>query len=157
MRFTRSGELKNVFSFDDRLPFGSRTYGPPWGITDFRVRSTGRGYRIALAAHHLEWWPSIVTILDESSKRLGTFINAGWVERVHWISDERLVIAGFSNDQDGGMGYWDMHRQLEALGKITHTREQCPDRDGPRQILVWEPETGWITTPTAPTRGRNHL
>ena len=39
--------------------------------------------------------------------------------------------------------YWEAHRELERLGKITHTREQCPDRDGPRQIEVWEPATGW--------------
>jgi hypothetical protein len=36
--------------------------------------------------------------------------------------------------------YWELHRQLEAQGKITHTREQCPDRDGPREIRVWKPQ-----------------
>jgi hypothetical protein len=44
-----------------------------------------------------------------------------------------------------GERYWDMHRALQAEGKITHTREQCADRDGPRQIQVWEPATGWRT------------
>jgi hypothetical protein len=39
--------------------------------------------------------------------------------------------------------YWDMHRALEASGKITHAREQCPDRDGPRQARKWEPALGW--------------
>lgn len=251
LRFTRRGALKSVFRFDDRLAFANGPYAPPWVIRDFRVRSTGTGLRIAVAGHHFEWWPSIVTILDESWKRIGTFINAGWVERLHWISDERLLIAGFANEQDGGMialldtkaldgqsptardggfhcagcgggaplryvvmprseinrasgapfnrvvltvkpdsvlartiemsanaaapdvvyeftpnldlirasfsdRYWEMHRELEVAGKIAHTRAQCPDRAGPKQILVWEPESGWVTMPIAAARGRSH-
>lgn len=39
--------------------------------------------------------------------------------------------------------YWEMHRALEAEGRIAHRRDQCPDRDGPRQVLMWEPATGW--------------
>ena len=39
--------------------------------------------------------------------------------------------------------YWELHRSLEREGRITHTRAQCPDRDGPRQIQAWEPSTGW--------------
>jgi hypothetical protein len=41
--------------------------------------------------------------------------------------------------------YWELHRALEAEGRITHRRDQCPDRDGPRQIQRWEPATGWKT------------
>jgi hypothetical protein len=39
--------------------------------------------------------------------------------------------------------YWDTHRALESAGRITHTREQCPDRDGPREVLMWTAATGW--------------
>jgi hypothetical protein len=39
--------------------------------------------------------------------------------------------------------YWELHRALEREGKIAHTRQQCPDRDGPRQVRMWEPATGW--------------
>ena len=39
--------------------------------------------------------------------------------------------------------YWDHHRALEAEGKLDHTREECPDRNGPRPVHVWEPGTGW--------------
>jgi hypothetical protein len=45
--------------------------------------------------------------------------------------------------------YWEMHRQLESQGKIMHTREQCPDRDGPREIRVWEPASGWTSVAIA--------
>ena len=48
-----------------------------------------------------------------------------------------LVSATFSER------YWELHRALETGGKIAHTRLQCPDRDGPRQVRMWEPATGW--------------
>ena len=54
-----------------------------------------------------------------------------------------LLHASFSDK------YWEAHRSLEAQGKITHTRDQCPDRDGPRQIEVWAPGTGWRTVAIA--------
>jgi hypothetical protein len=41
--------------------------------------------------------------------------------------------------------YWTMHQELEAEGKLHHSREQCPDKNGPREILLWERETGWKT------------
>jgi hypothetical protein len=41
--------------------------------------------------------------------------------------------------------YWEIHRALEATGRIAHSRQQCPDRDGPRQVQMWEPATGWRT------------
>ncbi|MFA5908155.1 MAG: hypothetical protein WC815_05225 [Vicinamibacterales bacterium] len=44
-----------------------------------------------------------------------------------------------------GDRYWEMHRSLEADGRITHRRDQCPDRDGPRQMQMWEPASGWRT------------
>jgi hypothetical protein len=44
-----------------------------------------------------------------------------------------------------GDRYWDVHRALEAQGKIHHAREQCPDRNGPREIQMSEPGTGWRT------------
>ena len=50
-----------------------------------------------------------------------------------------LVSAQFSER------YWEMHRRLEADGRITHRRDECPDRDGPRQIQIWEPASGWRT------------
>ena len=42
-----------------------------------------------------------------------------------------------------GGGYWDMHAALERQGKLTHSRENCPDRDGPREVLAWQPTRGW--------------
>lgn len=47
-----------------------------------------------------------------------------------------------------GERYWEMHRALEAEGRLTHTREQCPDREGPRQVRRWDRTTGWQTVTT---------
>jgi hypothetical protein len=235
-----AGQLKRSFSFEDRVTIGAREYSAPWVISDYQPDGGRSPRRIAVLAHHFEWWPSIVTILDDQWRRKSSFVNAGWVEYVRWLPGNRLAIAGFSNVKDGGMvalldddamngqspsppgsefdcpacgldrplryvvmprsevnrasaspfnrasvsvhpdallvrtvelpgsmttpaadaiyeftqelglirssysdRYWEMHRELERLGKITHTRENCPDRDGPRQIEIWEPKTGW--------------
>lgn len=241
------GTLQRTFAFDDQLTFGAGRYAAPWAITDFRSHEGTGARRIAVAAHHYTWWPSMVTILDEDWRRRGTFVHAGWIERLHWLTPDRLLIAGFSQARDGGMialldagaldgqapvdadsafscigcgpggplrylvmprtevnrvtgsrfnrakmqpvggrlvvrtievpgeeeeaadvvyefttsldlvsasfstRYWQIHAALEAEGKLDHAREQCPDRDGPREILVWERQTGWRA---ADPRGR---
>lgn len=243
--FAPDGRLQRTFSFADRPTFGAGGgYAPLWVIANFRGEEASGSRRIAVAAHHYHWWPGIVTVLDERFERLGTFVNPGWIERLHWISPERLIVTGFSDARDGGMiallnaralngqapafgdaafrctscgpdvplryvimprsevnrittsrfnralvepsgdrlvvrtvevpssdgsvfdavyeftptldllrasysdRYWDLHRTLEIEGRIRHTRAQCPDRDGPRQIETWEPHTGWTTIRT---------
>ncbi len=244
--FGRAGEVKRTFSFEDRLSIGARSYSPPWAVSDYQVFNGNRTTTIAVTAHHFEWWPSIVTILDDQWRRKGSFVHAGWVEHMRWLGDQRLAISGFSNAEDGAMvalldthamngqgpslrggefectacgpdrpvryvvvprsevnrlggsrfnrasmslrtgallvwtlespatatvppadalyeftpeltlvsasytdRYWEAHQELERLGKITHTRQHCPERDGPREIRVWEPGTGWTAVPTA--------
>ncbi|MBI3402477.1 MAG: hypothetical protein HY048_13740, partial [Acidobacteria bacterium] len=61
--------------------------------------------------------------------------------------DLKLIRASFS------ASYWEIHRALEHEGKLTHGRETCPDRDGPREILVWDPETKWERVPIPASRG----
>ena len=48
-----------------------------------------------------------------------------------------------------GSDYWDRHHALELQGKVRHAREQCPERQGPPIIHIWEPATGWRTVKTA--------
>jgi hypothetical protein len=233
-----AGARRHTATLDDHLRFRNTAYGAPWSLTEGRL-SPGVNGRLAVAAHHYTWWPGVVGIFDGELRRIGTFVNAGWVEGVRWVTQDRLVVAGFSNAHDGGMvallgpdsldgqspepaasafhcdtcgagapvryvvlprselnrltgsgfnrarlqvsgdrvqirtdevvegdasiadavyeftasldlvsasfsdRYWDVHRALEAQGKIGHTREQCPYRDGPNTLLVWEAQTGW--------------
>lgn len=234
-----NGRFQRSFSFADEVTRDGQKYGPAWAITSFAVDDRGSARRIAVAAHHHVWDPSLVTVLDDGGRRLGTFVHAGWIESVRWLGPNQLLIGGFSNPHDGGMvalldakalngqgpepqgttyhcegcgkdvplrmivmprsevnratvspfnranvdvvsdrifvstievgssapypgdavyeftpsldlinasfsdRYWEIHRALEAQGKLDHTRERCPDRDGPRQIQMWEPATGW--------------
>jgi hypothetical protein len=45
--------------------------------------------------------------------------------------------------------YWEMHRSLEVQGKLRHSQADCPDRNGPRAILEWDPSSGWRRQPIA--------
>jgi hypothetical protein len=243
---TPNGTLSRTFMFDDSVSFGGVKYGDPWMIDDFGVDERSGRRRIAVAAHHEIWWPSVVTVLDEQWQRTGTFVNAGFVSQVHWLSPDRLLISGYANAYDGGMvavldprtfdgqspdngdskyqcstcgsgsplryvviprsevnrasgsplngavvqmqdggilvrtievpriaqavealyefspslellsasfgdRYWEAHRELEAEGKIHHSRERCPYRDGPQGMTVWETTSGW--QPLAPRAG----
>lgn len=240
LRFSMDGRLEQSFSFDDHWDFAGRTYGQPWAMTDFRVYDAFGRRRIALAAHHATWWPSMVTLLDDRLGREGTFVNSGWIGSVRWLSPDRLAISGFNQRLDGGMvavldthnldgaspeppgspfrcddcrgalplayvvlprsevnrvtgsafnratidvtadgitahtfemdpneqagvteaiyefspelelrsasygsRYWDRHRALELQGAIAHTRENCPEKNGPPFIWMWTRDAGW--------------
>jgi hypothetical protein len=237
------GRVERTFSFEDHLAFGLGTYAAPWVLTDYRLDDRRSGPRVAVAARHYELWPSLVAVLDERFERVGTFVNAGWVDRVQWLAPDRLLIAGFSNAKDGGMvalldadglhgqsptsekdarfrcppcgseaalryvvlprselnratgappnrtgfelhgdaviarsvetptrqpsatavyefsrslellsasydeRYWELHRALEAAGRLQHSRQQCPERNGPRELHVWDKAAGWTRRP----------
>lgn len=44
--------------------------------------------------------------------------------------------------------YWTMHARFEREGRVTHTRETCPERDGPADVHVWS-DAGWRRVTTA--------
>lgn len=219
------GSARQRFSFDDQVTFDQKPFGPPWALTAFAVDDATGSRRIAVAAHHYAWSPSLLTLLDERWQRRGTFSHAGWIEAVRWLRPDRLLIGGFSETRDGGMvalldpadlgrgplrmivmprtelnrvtvsrfnraivqvlpdrivarpievpsagedavdalyeftpglefmsasfsaRYWEVHRALEAQGKLDHPRERCPDRLGPREIQVWTPDQQWTPLP----------
>lgn len=247
-RSTRSGALLNLattgevrwqFAFDDTVRFGGQTYRSPWKIADWQL-SPGPGPRnVAVAAHHSTSWPSIVALLDNHGRPVGSFFNAGAIDGVRWLGFDRIAIAGFSSAKNSGLlavldarhpsghspvagdrayacescpdgrplayitfprselnkatntrvhralveivwprlvattgelgsgeadataiyefdldlnfvrarysdRYWDAHRRLEAEGRLDHTPENCPERDGPAAVQMWTRERGWL-------------
>jgi len=239
------GDVRWRFGFDDVMTFAGRGVSGPWALTDWQVGPAGPQGLIAVAAHEVTWWASIVAVLDRSGRRVDAFVNPGWIESLMWPSTDRLAIAGFNNMRDeaafavldasriGGQApgsdgtafacltcakapplfyatfarsevnratvsrfnrarvemagdqilvttievdrehggdasaiyefdrdlrfvragysdtYWDEHRRLELEGRLTHSRDACPDRDGPRAIEVWDAVRGWVqTTPS---------
>lgn len=101
--FDRRGRVMRTFAFDDEYRFRRTIFRAPWVITTFAVENGDPNRRVAVAAHHYLWDPSIVTILDNEWRRRGTFAHAGWVEGLHWLAQDRLLIGGFSESHDGGM------------------------------------------------------
>jgi hypothetical protein len=244
---TAAGSVQRTFAPEDRPVFAAGLYDGPWAITDYRTTGQGGSRRVAVAAHHYAWWPSIITVLDDQMRKQGTFIHPGWLERVHWLTADRLLAAGYSNAFEGGvvalldadaldgqppyqtgstyecrscgpgrplqyvvmprsevnrasasrfnrarlqlhgdriivrtievpqaegdaadaiytfsagldllkaefsLRYWEVHRKLERDGTLDHPRERCPDRDGPRAVLRWDPAEGWRTVSRPPT------
>ena len=111
-RTVRSGELLNLstfgdvrwkFIFDDALAFQQERFAGPWAITDWQAGPAASPSRIAIAAHHAMWWASMAAVLDHTGRRLGTFVNPGWLESLLWIDRDRLAVAGFSNARDAAM------------------------------------------------------
>jgi len=97
------GQPQFTFRFFDTVQFGGRSFGEPWSVTAFSALDGDPAPRLAVAAHHWLWGPSLLAILDQKGNRLGTFANDGWIEQLEWLSPERLVFGGFSESKNGGM------------------------------------------------------
>lgn len=97
------GRPRWTFRFDDTVIIGGKPYGPPWAVTAFSIHDGPDRRHVAVAAHHWTWGPSVVAVLDDNGKRLGTYVNDGWIEQLQWLSPDRLVAGGFSQSWDAGM------------------------------------------------------
>jgi len=97
------GRHRWTFRFDDEVRFGGESYTAPWAVTAFDVDDVRAPRKIAVAAHHWTWGPSVATILDDSGKRMGTFASDGWIEQLRWLAPDRLAIGGFLESRNGGM------------------------------------------------------
>jgi hypothetical protein len=97
------GQPRFTFRFFDAVRFGGKPYAEPWAITAFSVLDGDPGPRLAVAAHHWLWGPSLLAILDDKGNRLGTYANDGWIEQLQWLSPDRLVFGGYSESKNGGL------------------------------------------------------
>ena len=65
-------------------------------------------------------------------------LGQGYPESIYEFSlDFQLRRASY------GDHYWEWHRRLEKEGKLKHSREQCPERNGPPRVLQWDAQNGW--------------
>jgi hypothetical protein len=139
---TRSGQLLSMnmagvvrwrFEFEDALRFTGGTFSPPWVISDWQISPGPGRRRIAVSAHHGIWWPGIVAVLDDTGRRVASFVNTGWVEHLEWMDNGRLLISGFDNARDGGMlALLDArHAAGHAPDDVdqTYRCQSCPDGD----------------------------
>lgn len=101
----------------------------------------------------------VVLPRSEVNKASGKSLNGAVVQLVgdrvlvrtiefHRLTESVEVLYEFTHSLElvrasYGDRYWEMHTALEAEGKIGHTRERCPDREGPSGIRAWEKASGW--------------
>lgn len=143
-----NGETRFTFRFFDNVRFGGKYFGAPWALTAFGVLE-GEPARLAVAAHHWIWSPSLIAILDDNGNRLGTYVSHGWIEQLHWLSRDRLVFGGFLESKNGGMvGLLDP-RQLdgqapEPVGSPNHC-ETCASQPPLKMAVMPRSEINLVT------------
>lgn len=97
-RYSSEGDALWSHLANDHVQFRDDAFGPPWALSTLTVHSVGGQRRIAWAVHHFTWWPSVLISLDDRGRRLGTFVNAGWIRSVEATSDGRhLLVTGVTN------------------------------------------------------------
>ncbi|MDP3719956.1 MAG: hypothetical protein Q8T13_19520 [Acidobacteriota bacterium] len=137
--FGSDGRRQWSFAFDDTVTFGGKPFTAPWAITTFAREDLPKTSRLAVAAHHYVWGPSLVAVLDSAGRRLGTFAHSGWVEALRWMNAETLLVAGFSESQNGGMVALLDTAKLDAQGPEAAGTEHYCDSCGkqlPRRMMV---------------------
>lgn len=141
-RPTSAGELLNIsldgairwrFAFDDQLAFRGEQFTGPWGLADWDIGPAASPAHVAVAAHDMAWWASVVAVLDHNGKRLGTFVNPGWIESLLWIDGARVLAGGFNNQRDAAViALLDANRLEGQAPGTTGTEYECvscPRRD----------------------------
>lgn len=155
-RYTAGGDVVWSTTVEDKVRFRDDAYGPPWALADLTVHLVGGRRRIAWAVHHFTWWPSLLILLDETGRRLGTFANAGWIRTVEATPDGRhLLVIGVSNAQ---RSYF--LAVLDATRPFGHSPEppgsptECVSCDAgdPVKYFVW-PRTDVSTSSPFPADG----
>lgn len=126
---------------DDRLVFRETTYDPPWAPADLRTYRVGGDVRFAWSVHHFTWWPGLLITVNTEGRRLGTFVNSGWIRRAWPSPDGRhLFFAGVSHQREAYVfGVLDAATPAghspELPGSLTECLN-CP-AGGPLQYLIF--------------------
>lgn len=140
LRFSIEGRRGWSITPDDRVTFRAGEYGPPWSSAYMRPYEASGRTRIAWAVHHYTWWPALLITLDPQGKRLGTFVNSGWIDMVDQSADRRhLLISGTNNERDGHFfAVLDADRPTgrspEPPGSATECLD-CPSGDPLRYVV----------------------
>jgi hypothetical protein len=136
LHLSKTGRVHWRFGFDDVLEFPGERFQGPWGLTDWSVSPASASPRIAVAAHHETWWPSMATVIDADARRLATFVNPGWIESLLWIDERRLAAAGFANQRDAAMlAIVDTHEPQSVAPGTSGTPFACTSCSGPAPLM----------------------
>lgn len=136
LHLSKSGRMRWRFGFNDVLEFPGESFEGPWGLTDWSVGPPSASPRVAVAAHHETWWPSLATVIDTNARRVATFVNPGWIESLLWIDERRLAAAGFANQPDAAMlAIVDSHEPRSVAPGTSGTAFECLSCTGPSPLM----------------------
>lgn len=103
------------------LRFRKDTFDGAWAVADWRLAPGAGPTRVAMTSHHWMWWASPIAIVNHDGSVGEPFVNAGWVESIAWLDEQKLVIGGFNNHRDAA---------VVALLDTAHMNGQTPGTAG---------------------------
>lgn len=98
--FSNAGRLLWSQELRDVLRFGGEEFHQPYYTSALRPFRAAGAWRIIWLAHHHTWWPSIVTVLDATGQRIGTFSHPGWLTNAAQVGEDLMMVTGVNNAFD---------------------------------------------------------
>ena len=140
LSFAADGRLQWSAVAGDRVTFRGGEYGAPWVAEDLAVYRVNSQARLAWTVHHYTWWPSLLITMEPGGKRIGTYVNSGWMRgAVPSVDGRYLFVSGVTNSRQAHF-----LAVLDAANPSGHSPEppgsamecvRCPEGD-PLQYFV---------------------
>jgi hypothetical protein len=114
--FSQSGRVRWRLQLDDVVSFRGGTFGPPW--TDGHVvayRIAGEA-RIAWSQNSSPSWPSVLTVLEGSGRRVSRFMHSGSIYALTAFegSDGPVILAGGVSNSNRSAGLFALDGRAAA-------------------------------------------
>ncbi|HKM84776.1 MAG TPA: winged helix-turn-helix domain-containing protein [Terriglobales bacterium] len=100
-RLSPNGKLLWCQGFEDRMEFGGRDYGPPWGFGALVSIEDEPTPSIWCAVRSQYWSPSLLVKLDGDGNRISQFVNWGHILNLNHVreSGDSYILAGGINNE----------------------------------------------------------
>jgi hypothetical protein len=69
----------------------------------------------------------------------------------HYDLSESFELVSASRDDN----YWNLHQELEKVGKVVHAAEHCPERTELGRVRMYEAQRGWATSTALFAKAKN--
>ena len=104
--FSQTGRVRWRLQLDDVVSFRGGTFGPPWTDGHVVAYRVGREARIAWSQNSAPSWPSLLTVLEGSGRRISTFVHSGSIYALAAFeeSDGPVVLGGVVSNSNRAAG-----------------------------------------------------
>jgi hypothetical protein len=114
--FSETGRVRWRLQLDDVVSFRSGTFGSPWTdghVVAYRVAGEAR---IAWSQNSSPSWPSLLTVLDGSGRRISTFVHSGSIYALAAFegSDGPVVLGGVVSNSNRSAGLFALDGRAAA-------------------------------------------